>query len=323
MRSNNQKAVTLWLVVPCYNEEPMLPLSMPRLEKLMEEMQSEGLVTDSSRIVYVDDCSRDKTWDIISSAHAEKPVHCGLRFGRNSGQENALLAGLEASVGMADAVVTIDADLQDDIRVIPDMVRRYREGYEIVYGVRNDRHQDTFFKRATAVGFYRVMRWLGSPTVYNHANFQLLGSRAVAELMRYGERDLFLRGLVPLLGFPSTSVAYERQGREAGVTKWTVGKMMALAVNGITAVSVKPVHLLFVFGLLFIVVALAVAAWVLWNMVAGRSVSGWASLMLSVWFIGGCIMMGLGIIGEYIAKVVVDVKQRPRYNVIENLFPAS
>ena len=311
------KAPLLWIIIPCYNEAEMLPLSAPRFEDLLTAMAGSRLVTADSRIVYVDDGSTDATWDVICSQHGLNPRHCGLRLGRNAGQQNALLAGLEASIGRADCVVTVDADLQDDIGVIPDMVRRYREGCEIVYGVRSDRSSDTRLKRWTALGFYRLMRWLGSPTVYNHADFRLLGSRAVRQLSEYRERDIFLRGIVPLLGFPSATVSYERRRRQAGETKYSLGKLAVLAVRGITSASVRPIRLVSAFGLLFVLAALGVAAWVLWCMYAGRNVSGWVSLMLSVWFIGGCILMALGLIGEYVAKIVVDVKLRPRYNIVE------
>ena len=311
------KAPLLWIIIPCYNEAEMLPLSAPRFEDLLTAMVGSRLVTADSRIVYVDDGSTDATWDVICSQHGRNPRHCGLRLGRNAGHQNALLAGLEASIGRADCVVTVDADLQDDIGVIPDMVRRYREGCEIVYGVRSDRSLDTRLKRWTALGFYRLMRWLGSPTVYNHADFRLLGSRAVRQLAEYRERDIFLRGIVPLLGFPSATVSYERRRRQAGETKYSLGKLAVLAVRGITSASVRPIRLVSAFGLLFVLAALGVAAWVLWCMYAGRNVSGWVSLMLSVWFIGGCILMALGLIGEYVAKIVVDVKLRPRYNIVE------
>lgn len=311
------KVPLLWIVVPCYNEEAMLPLSAPRFEDLLTVMVGCKLVSPGSRIVYVDDGSTDATWEVICSQHGRNPRHCGLRLGRNAGQQNALLAGLEASIGRADCVVTVDADLQDDIGVIPDMVRRYREGCEIVYGVRSDRSSDTRLKRWTALGFYRLMRWLGSPTVYNHSEFRLLGSRAVRQLAEYRERDIFLRGIVPLLGFPSATVSYERRRRQAGRTKYSLGKMAVLAVRGITSASVRPIRLVSAFGLLFVLAALGVAAWVLWCMYAGRNVSGWVSLMLSVWFIGGCILLALGLIGEYVAKIVVDVKRRPRYNIVE------
>ena len=319
MGNNLGKTPLLWLVIPCYNEEEVLPLSMPRLEKLVADMVEKGLVVEGSRIVYVDDCSKDGTWNIICKAHEANAVHCGLHLGRNAGQQNALLAGLEASVGKADCVITIDADLQDDINVIPEMVNRYIEGYEIVYGVRSDRRSDSVFKRWTALGFYKVMRWMGSPTVYNHSEFRLLGSQAIEELMHYGEHDIFLRGIVPILGYPSITVHYERKSREAGETKYSLGKMLVLAVNGITSVSVKPIRMLFMFGLLFILVAIGVACWAFYCLYKGYSVSGWVSLILSIWFVGGCILTGLGIIGEYISKIVVDVKQRPRYNITERV----
>ena len=307
----------LWIIVPCYNEEAMLPLSMPRLEDLMTEMMSNGLISNDSRIVYVDDCSADATWDIICRRHEENPLHCGLHLGRNSGHQNALMAGMETSVGQADCVITIDADLQDDINVIPEMVRKYREGYEIVYGVRNDRSSDTFFKRSTALGFYRLMNGLGAKTVYNHADFRLMGSQAVRQLMLFRERTMFLRGLVPLVGFKSTTVSYDRLRREAGETKYPFRKMLLFAINGITSVSVKPIRLVFVFGLVFILIAILVACHAFYSMFTGNNVSGWVSLILSIWFVGGCILAALGLIGEYIGNIFIDVKQRPRYNITE------
>lgn len=313
----NIKLPLLWIVVPCYNESEMLPLSMPQLEGLMNGMMDQGLIARDSRIVYVDDCSMDDTWDIICRRHKANPLHCGLHLGRNSGHQNALMAGMEASVNKADCVITIDADLQDDINVIPEMVRRYSEGYEIVYGVRSDRSSDTIFKRSTALAFYRLMNSLGARTVFNHADFRLMGDKAERQLMLYRERTMFLRGLVPQLGFPSTAVSYERKRREAGETKYPFSKMLLFAINGITAVSVKPIRLVFVFGLLFMFLALCVAFWAFWCMFTGRSVGGWTSLILSVWFVGGCMLTALGVIGEYIGNIFMDVKQRPRYNVTE------
>ncbi len=309
----------LWIVVPCYNEEAMLPLSMPRLEQLLRTMTEGGEVSVASRIVYVDDCSRDSTWAIIREAHARKALHSGLHLGLNAGQQNAMIAGLEASAGRADCVVTIDADLQDDISVIPDMVRHYCEGYDIVYGVRSDRSTDSWFKRSTGLGFYRLMGWLGARTVYNHSEFRLMSSRAIAQLSQYGERSIFLRSIVTQLGYPSTTVTYERQRREAGETKYSVGRLLALALTGITSVTVKPIRLISVFGLLFLLVAVGVGVWVVWSMVDGRNVPGWVSLMLSMWFIGGCLLAALGVIGEYIGNMYLDVKQRPRYNITEQL----
>lgn len=310
-------APLLWIVVPCRDEEAMLPLSMPRLERLRADMVARGLIEGGSRIVYVDDCSTDGTWDIICRQNEENPLHCGLHLGRNAGQQYALLAGLEASIGKADCVVTVDADLQDDIGMIPVMLGHFREGYEIVCGVRTDRSTDTVFKRWTARAFYRLMDRLGAPMLHNHSEFRLMGSRAIRQLSLYREHDLFLRGIVQQLGFPCTVVTYRQGSRERGNTKYTLRKMLKLALSGITSLSVKPIHMLFVFGLLFILVALCVACWVLWCMFTGRNVAGWVSLMLSVWFVGGCILAGLGIIGEYISGIVLDVKQRPRYNVTE------
>lgn len=307
----------MWIIVPCYDEEAMLPLTMPRLEHLLSDMVEKGLVSEMSRIVYVDDCSSDTTWNVICRQHDSNPVHCGLHLGQNAGQQNAMLAGMETSIGHADCVVTTDADLQDDIQVIPAMVRHYLEGYEIVYGVRSDRSSDTFFKRSTALAFYRLMNWLGAKTVYNHSEFRLMGSRAVQQLSQYHERAIFIRGILPQLGYPSTTVSYERHRRVAGETKYSLGKLITHALRGITSVSVKPIRLVAVFGLLFILVAILVACWAFYSMYKGYNVSGWASLILSIWFVGGCILTALGLIGEYIGNIVMDVKQRPRYNITE------
>ena len=228
-----------------------------------------------------------------------------------------MLAGMETSIGQADCTVTVDADLQDDINVIPEMVRLYREGYEIVYGVRSDRSSDTFFKRNTALAFYKMMNWLGANTVYNHSEFRLMGSRAIQQLCKYRERTIFIRGLVPQLGYPSTTVSYERQRREAGETKYSLGTMLSLSLRGITSVSVKPIRLVSVFGILFIMIAMLVACYAFYSMFKGYNVSGWVSLILSVWFVGGCILIALGILGEYIGNIFLDVKLRPRYNITE------
>lgn len=295
----------------------MLPLSMPRFEDLMTRMMGSGLISSDSRIVYVDDCSTDSTWEIICKAHESNPLHCGLHLGRNSGQQSAMMAGMEASSGHADCTVTIDADLQDDLGAVETMVERYREGSEIVYGVRDDRNSDSFFKRNTALAFYKLMGWLGSPTVYNHSEFRLVGSRAVRMLGEYGERAIFLRAILPQMGFPSTKVFYTRHVREAGETKFSFGKLMALALTGITSVTVKPIRLVSVLGLLFMVAALFVSAWAFFCLFTGRSVSGWVSLILSIWFVGGCILTALGLIGEYIGNIYVDVKRRPRYNITD------
>ena len=312
-----QETPVLWLILPCCNEEAMLPLSMPRLEHLLSDMVEKGLVSERSLIVYVDDCSTDGTWELICRMNEKNPLHCGLHLGQSAGQQNALLAGLETSIGQADCTVTIDADLQDDIGVIPEMVRRYREGYEIVYGVRNDRSSDSFFKRNTALTFYRLMNWLGAKTVYNHAEFRLMGSSAVRQLLQYSERAIFLRAIVPQLGYHSTTVCYKQRRREAGETKYSLGKMVTHALRGITSVSLKPIRLVSLFGLGFILVAICVACWAFWCMCTGRNVSGWVSLILSIWFVGGSILAALGLIGEYIGNIFLDVKQRPRYNITE------
>lgn len=295
----------------------MLPLSMPQFENLMADMMEKRVIAEESRIVYVDDCSTDGTWELICRMNEKCPLHCGLHLGRNAGQQNAMLAGMEASIGQADCVVTVDADLQDDIGVIPEMVRRYRDGYEIVYGVRCDRSSDSFFKRSTALAFYRLMNWLGAKTIYNHSEFRLMGCRSVRQLLQYSERAIFLRAIVPQLGYLSTTVCYVRQRRVAGETKYSLSRMITHALRGITSVTVKPIRLVSLFGLGFILVAVCVACWAFWCLFTGRSVGGWVSLILSIWFVGGSILAALGLIGEYIGNIFLDVKQRPRYNITE------
>jgi len=306
---------TLVIVVPCYNEEAVLKETGCILTQLLETMVGQKAVSERSRIVLVNDGSSDATWSIIETLHRTTPFVCGICLAGNVGHQNALLAGLETAVEMGDIFVSIDADLQDDVDAIPEMVRRYQDGCDIVYGVRKERKSDSWFKRTTALGFYKTLQWLGVRSVYNHADFRLMSRRAVQQLCRYRERNLFLRGIVPTLGYKTDSVYYDRKERLAGESKYPLGKMLHLAVDGITSFSVKPVRLIFLFGLLFLLIALGILIYVLCAVIGDRSVSGWASLILSLWFIGGCMMIGIGIIGEYIGKIYLEVKDRPRYNI--------
>lgn len=307
---------TLVIVLPCFNEEAALPQTLERMTALLSDMIAKGLVSRSSRLLFVDDGSKDKTWELISEAHADNKAVCGLRLAHNSGHQNALIAGMDAAVGMdADMIITIDADLQDDISVIPEMVAKCADGVDIVYGVRRQRDRDSWMKRVTAQTYYKIMKSFGVDLVYNHADFRLL-SRAVTErLLRYRERNLFLRGIVPSLGNRTDCVYYDRLPREAGETKYTVAKMTHLAADGITSFTDKPVKALIWFGLLFLLVAFGILCYVLVSFFTGNTVSGWSSLMLSLWFIGGCVMIGLGIVGLYIGKIYFEVKDRPRYHV--------
>ncbi|MBO6238342.1 MAG: glycosyltransferase family 2 protein, partial [Bacteroidales bacterium] len=277
----------LIITVPCFNEEAALPETCAQLSGLLADMIASGQVADSSRILFVNDGSRDKTWELIARYNAENPYVCGLNLAGNVGHQNALLAGLETAKEIGEIIVSIDADLQDDIHVIPEMVDKYQNGAEIVYGVRKDRKTDTWFKRTTAQLFYKLMSRLGVKSVYNHADFRLMSRRAVQQLCGFKERNLFLRGIVPLLGYCSDFVYYERKERVAGESKYPLRKMAGLAVEGITSFSVMPVHALFWTGVLFILAAIIILIYVLISLLRGVSVSGWASLMLSVWFIGG------------------------------------
>ncbi len=306
----------LIIVVPCYNEGEVLPSTHKRLSTLVEAMAADGLVDGSrSRLLYVDDGSRDSTWSLIEGFAAADTRVCGIKLACNCGHQNALMAGLEAAAEMGDATVTIDADLQDDINVIPDMVRHYADGCEVVYGVRRNRDSDTWFKRRTALEFYRVMHRLGVKSVYNHADFRLMSSMAVRQLCRYRERNLFLRGIVPLIGYRSACVYYDRSERTAGTSKYPLSKMVNFAIDGITSFSIRPVRMVFTLGLVFMAIALVILVYVLYNHFTGHTAWGWSSIILSIWFVGGCVLLGLGIVGEYIGKIYMEVKDRPRFNV--------
>lgn len=310
-----ESAPILYLVVPCYNEHEVLPETSERLGNLLKSMVEDGLVGDRSRVIFVDDGSRDDTWNIISRLAEEQACFCGVKLAANSGHQNALMAGLLVAKERADITVSIDADLQDDIHVIPEMVRKYGEGCDIVCGVRKKRVTDTWFKRTTALAFYRLMHALGVKTVYNHADFRLMSRRAVAQLEEYVERNLFLRGIVPLIGYKVGMVYYDRSERTAGESKYPLSKMISFAIDGVTSFSTKPVHMVFFLGLMFLVIAVGILAYVLWEYVTDNVVAGWASVMLSVWFGFGCVLVSLGIIGEYIGKIYIESKHRPRFNI--------
>ena len=305
----------LYIVVPCYNEEAVILETTKRLTEIIERLVSLKKISSESVICFVDDGSTDKTWDIIVRLHADGKRVVGIKLAGNVGHQNALLAGLFIAKEKSDIVVTIDADLQDDVNAIERMVECFSEGYDIVYGVRKKRTTDTLFKKWTALGFYKLMSVMGVKSVYNHADFRLMSKRAVSQLCFYRERNLFLRGMVPLLGYKSCSVYYDRAERFAGVSKYPLGKMVDFAVDGITSFSVKPVRVIFFFGLFFLGITICMLAYILFSYFNHNVVPGWASLMLSVWFCSGCVLMGLGVVGEYIGKIYIEVKNRPRYNI--------
>ncbi|MBQ9585203.1 MAG: glycosyltransferase family 2 protein [Muribaculaceae bacterium] len=305
----------LYIVVPCFNEQDALPQSHDRLMKLLEEMINNGSISQESRLLYVDDGSRDDTWDIIAHLAGGNKSVSGVKLACNSGHQNALMAGLAAAVEHCDITVSIDADLQDDINVIPQMVESYKDGCDIVFGVRRERKSDSWFKRTTAMMFYKMMNRLDVDTINNHADFRLMSRRSVLALLDYKERNLFIRGIVTKLGYKTDCVYYDRSARTAGESKYPLRKMLNFAIDGITSFSVKPVRMVFMVGVLFLIIALIMLIYVLTAYFLGRAVSGWPSLILSVWLVGAFILIGLGIIGEYVGKIYTEVKNRPRFNV--------
>lgn len=315
-----QTAETLYMVVPCYNEEAVLHETAKRLREKFEALMQSGMIAETSRIVFVNDGSKDKTWEIISALHKEAPeFFSGIDLARNAGHQNAVLAGLMTVKELCDMSITMDADLQDDINAIDEMVKAYYAGNQVVYGVRSARDTDTFFKKTTAEGFYKFMQMMGADVVYNHADFRLMSKRVMQELANFREVNLFLRGMVPLIGFQSCNVYYKRAERFAGESKYPLKKMLSFAVNGITSFSTKPLKMITWLGLTMSVLSAAAFIWAFIVKLTGHSEVGWSSTMCSIWLIGGLQLLALGIIGEYIGKIYAEVKQRPRYIVAEFL----
>ena len=312
--------LTLYAVVPCYNEEEVLPQSAEILREKWQRLMTEGKISPESRIALVDDGSKDQTWPIIAELCAPADsLFCAVKLSHNRGHQNALLAGLETCMDRCDAIVSLDADLQDDIDVIEQFVEQYEAGCDIVYGVRSDRSSDRFAKRFTAQSYYKLLKLLGVDILYNHADYRLMSRRALHALAEYRESNLFLRGIIPELGFPSAVVTYARKERQAGESKYTLTKMMKLAFDGITSFSVRPIRLLSALGVATLLVAVVMAIYTLVRHFTGNTVSGWASLMISIWFLGGLNLLALGVVGEYIGKIYGEVKARPRYIVEQTL----
>jgi glycosyltransferase involved in cell wall biosynthesis len=305
----------LTIVVPCYNEEEVLPETIYELNNLLIDMMNEKLISTRSKLLFVDDGSKDETWEIIYKEGLRKEHVRGLKLTRNAGHQNALLAGLFTAKDYSDCVISIDADLQDDIQVIREFIQKFSEGNEIVYGVRKCRESDTFFKRSTAQGFYKIMRNLGVELVYNHADFRLMSRRAISELERFTEVNLFLRGIVPLIGFRSAQVFYDRKVRKAGQTKYPIKKMLAFAFDGITSFSVTPIRVVLLGGFLSFFVSLLFGVYFLSLKFSGETQTGWTSLIISIWLIGGLQLIAIGLIGEYIGKIYKETKQRPKYSI--------
>lgn len=308
-------AKILYLVIPCYNEEEVLADTAGKLDKKMKELMAEGLIDVKSRIIFVNDGSMDLTWKIIEDLHNKDTLFGGINLTRNRGHQNALLAGLMTVKDDADIVISLDADLQDDINVFEEMLRKNNEGYDVVYGVRNDRKKDSFFKRHTAQMFYKLTNKLGGDLVYNHADFRLMSRRALEGLAQFEEVNLFLRGIVPLIGYPSTIVEYERKERLAGKSKYPLKKMMSFAIEGITSLSIKPMRFVTGMGIFVFLVSIAMMIYAFVSYFTGRVVAGWTSILISVWAIGGMVLLGLGIVGSYIGKIYLETKKRPRYIV--------
>ncbi len=305
---------TIFLVVPCYNEQEVLPETSKRLKEKMLSLREKGMISDDSRVIFVDDGSKDQTWEIISRYHAEEPMlFDGIKLSRNEGHQNALFAGLMKARPLCDAAISLDADLQDDINAIDEMVQKFEEGYDIVYGVRSQRDTDTAFKRMTAQGFYKVMAFMGVEVVYDHADYRLMSQRALDGLADFREVNLFLRGIVPMIGYKSTKVYYARAERFAGESKYPLKKMLSFAAQGITSLSVKPIRMITTLGIGIFGVSILILIYSLIRHFTGHTIAGWTSLAVSVWAIGGLQLLAIGVIGEYIGKIYLETKARPKY----------
>ena len=303
----------LYIVIPCYNEEAVLPLTSGMFLKKIKDLAAAGKISDKSRILFVNDGSKDKTWDIIRSLAEADEHYRGVCLSRNRGHQNALLAGLMTAKDLADVTISIDCDGQDDINAMDAMVDAYRDGCDVVYGVRSKRETDTFFKRFTAESFYKILNAMGAEVVFNHADYRLMSARVLEEFARFREVNLFLRGMVPLVGFKSTSVAYERHERIAGESHYPLSKMLSLAFDGITSLSVKPIRFITGFGVIVALISFIGVIWAIVEALLGATVSGWASMTSIICFVSGVQLICLGVIGEYIGKIYMETKRRPRY----------
>lgn len=309
----------LYMVIPCYNEQEVLPETSKRLKEKLLTLVKAGKIDPESRIIFVNDGSKDRTWEIIRRFHEEDPVFGGVNLSRNRGHQNALLAGLMTVKDHADMAISMDADLQDDINAIDEMVEKYLNGTDIVYGVRSSRTKDTFFKKATAEGFYKLMNTMGVNTVFNHADYRLMSKRALEGLAEFREVNLFLRGIVPMIGYSTDVVYYKRGERFAGESKYPLGKMLSFAIEGITSLSTKPIRMITFLGFFIFLVSIGILIYSLVRHFMGATIVGWTTLMVSVWAIGGLILLSLGVVGEYIGKIYLETKARPRFLIEEFL----
>ena len=313
-------APCLFIVIPCYNEEAVLPVTAPMFFNKMKTLIYEEKISGSSRILFVNDGSKDSTWDIIRSLARQDEHFIGISQSRNRGHQNAVLAGLMEAKDHCDITISIDCDGQDDINAMDEMIEQYKSGYEIVYGVRSKRDTDTFFKRFTAESYYKLLNKMGVEAVYNHADYRLISARVLQEFADFHEVNLFLRGMIPLVGFPSTSVYYERHERLAGESHYPLTKMLTLAFDGITSLSIKPIRIITGFGVIVTILSFIGIFWAVIRAITGKTISGWASLMCIVCFLGGTVLLALGIIGEYVGKTYIETKARPRYIISERTY---
>lgn len=308
----------IWLVIPCYNEQEVLPETSRQLEEIMRGLIKKDKISDKSKIAFVNDGSKDNTWNIITDLHEKNPMFTGINLAHNKGHQNALLAGLMTAKDYADAAISLDADLQDDVGVIEQFIDKFNEGKDVVYGVRSTRATDTVFKRSTAHAFYKLMKAMGADTLQDHADYRLMSKRALEGLAKYKEVNLFLRGIVPMIGYETDVVYYERHERFAGESKYPLKKMLSFAVDGITSCSVKPIRMITSLGTLVFTVSIVMLIYFLIVWLLGHTVHGWTTIVISLWGIGGLILLSLGIIGEYVGKIYMEVKERPRF-IIEKL----
>lgn len=315
-----RKVPSLYIVIPCYNEEAVLPITAPMFLNKIQHLHEAGKISDDSRALFVNDGSKDKTWELICSLAKEDPHYIGISQSRNRGHQNAVLAGLMEAKDLCDITISIDCDGQDDIDAMDAMVDAYLDGCEVVYGVRSKRETDTFFKRFTAESFYKLLNVMGAEVVFNHADYRLMSARVLKEFANFKEVNLFLRGMVPLVGFKSTSVSYERHERIAGESHYPLSKMLALAFDGITSLSVKPLRMITGFGIIVAFLSFIGVIWAIVQACTGNSVSGWASMTCIVCFVSGVQLISLGVIGEYIGKIYMETKGRPRYIISERTF---
>ncbi len=309
---------TIWLVIPCYNEKEVLPETSRQLKAIMHDLISKGKISSKSKIAFVNDGSKDTTWNIISQLHEEDSIFTGINLAHNRGHQNALLAGLMTAKEYADAAISLDADLQDDVGAIEQFVDKFNEGKDIVYGVRSTRATDTGFKRGTAHLFYKLMNFMGADTIEDHADYRLMSKRALDGLSEFKEVNLFLRGIVPMIGYETDVVYYERHERFAGESKYPLKKMISFAIDGITSCSVKPIRMITALGMFIFSVSIVMLIYFLAVWIFGKTVVGWTTIVISLWGIGGLILLSLGIIGEYVGKIYMEVKERPRF-IIENI----